>query len=97
MTTKQEYEDFLYDVRNLLDHDLFELWFEQITRYAEEHVVVYCEETGNDFLIAKSSEYTEFEHTNQIGWSGEIFATIDEIKAFIEEQKQEIQDGVSQC
>jgi ribosome-binding ATPase YchF (GTP1/OBG family) len=95
MTTKQEYEDFLHDVRNLLDHDLFELWFEQIARYAEEHVVVLCIETEEELLIAKSSEYTQFEHTDRLGWSGEILATIDEIKAFIEQQKQEIQDGDS--
>jgi chaperone required for assembly of F1-ATPase len=95
MTSKQEFEDFIHDVKNLLDHDLFELWFEQITQYAEEHVLVYCEETEEEFLIAKSNEYTEFEHTNEIGWSGEILATIDEIKAFIEQQKQDIQDGDS--
>lgn len=94
MTTKQEYEDFIHDVKNLLDHDLFELWFEQITQYAEEHVLVLCRETGEALLIAKSNEYTEFEHTHQIGWSGEILETIDEIKAFIEQQKQAIKDVV---
>lgn len=92
MTTKQEFEDFIHDVKNLLDHDLFELWFDQITEYAEEYVLVLCKETEEELLIAKSSEYTQFEHTNEIGWHGEILATIDEIKAFIAKQKQDIQN-----
>lgn len=97
MTTKQEFEDFIHGVIDVLDHESLQLCFQEPDRNCEEHVYLYCTETEQDLLIAKSNEYAECEDTNYIGWSCEILATIEEIKEFIAKQKQDIQDGVYQC